>query len=138
MLKNKSFRDYLNKKILKDALIDSLKYQYYIHPSKIKKTRRLKRRKHELKGGSVKAKTPSKEQLDEWDENCGGKVKKEAKELMIPLMREWIGKNQTGTIEEWWDQTMVTLARAGNGMCDIKKTMPNETYREWWVEAGGK
>tara|TARA_Y100001958_G_scaffold158971_1_gene158609 strand:+ start:9784 stop:10950 length:1167 start_codon:yes stop_codon:yes gene_type:complete len=131
MLKNKSFRDYLNKKILKDALIDSLKYQYYIHPSKIKKTRRLKRRKHELKGGSTKSKAPSKEQLDEWDKKYGkGKVQKEAKELMIPLMKEWRGQNPTGTIEEWWKTVAPTCTEGGKG----KKSKMHPDYETWWIE----
>ena len=57
MLKNKSFNDYLNKKILNDELIDLVKYQYYINPSKVKRTKKLKRRKKselkELRGGSI-------------------------------------------------------------------------------------
>ena len=47
MLKNKSFNEYLNKKILNDEVIDLLKYQYYIHPSKVKRTKKLKRRKNQ-------------------------------------------------------------------------------------------
>lgn len=137
MLRNKSFRDYLNKKILKDALIDSLKYQYYIHPSKIKKTRRLKRRKHELKGGSI-----SRKEKVEWGETSAKAGKRSAKaskgqvkEIIIPLMKKWIGENPNGTIQDWWEENSPPPTRVAVGRNGSKTPVLRHEYHEWWDTA---
>lgn len=43
MLKNKSFKKYLDKKVLNDKLIDEIKYQYFIHPKRIHTKKKKKK-----------------------------------------------------------------------------------------------